>query len=137
MNNRVYCDGPILKIVASCWKLESLLNWAEKESIAIIGITETNLAEREGNFLAHSTNKKYKGYWSSATEEKKKGSGIGIKIEEQWEKHVDHFIPKADGVSNNKSIYATERQNSRDKTPTKNCRSCFQKEKSDANSHYG
>ncbi|CAG8623552.1 17663_t:CDS:1, partial [Gigaspora margarita] len=48
----------------------------------------------------------------------------------------DHVIPKADGVSNNRSIYAAEQQNCREKTPTKNCRSCFQKEKSDANSHH-
>ncbi|CAG8607489.1 15682_t:CDS:2 [Gigaspora margarita] len=49
----------------------------------------------------------------------------------------NHVIPKADGVSNNRSIYAAERQNCCEKTPTKNCRSCFQKEKSDANSHHG
>ncbi|CAG8854681.1 9805_t:CDS:1, partial [Gigaspora margarita] len=42
-----------------------------------------------------------------------------------------------DGISNNRSIYATEQQNYRKKTQTKNCRSCFQKEKSDANSHHG
>ncbi|CAG8780743.1 25720_t:CDS:1, partial [Gigaspora margarita] len=47
-----------------------------------------NIAEREENFLAYSTNKKYKGYWLSAAEEKKKGSGIGILIEEQWKKHI-------------------------------------------------
>ncbi|CAG8796500.1 18252_t:CDS:2, partial [Gigaspora margarita] len=52
-----------------------MLNWAEEESIAIIEITETNMVD---------TNKKYKGYWSSATEEKKKSSG--------------YIIPKADGV---------------------------------------
>src|SRR6185437_13788317 len=38
--------------------------------------------------LVYSTNRKYTGYWSSATEEKKKGSDMGILIEEQWEKHV-------------------------------------------------
>ncbi|CAG8822012.1 24535_t:CDS:2, partial [Gigaspora margarita] len=43
---------------------------------------------------------------------------------------------ETDKVSNNRNIYAAERQNCREKTPTKNCRSCFQKEKSDANSHY-
>ncbi|CAG8834166.1 8983_t:CDS:2, partial [Gigaspora margarita] len=119
------------------WKLESLLSWAEEESIAIIEITEMNMAEREKNFLAYSTNKKYKGYWSSAAKEKKKSSGIGILIEEQWEKHIDHVISKADGISNNRSIYAAERQNCHEKTLTKNCRSGFQKEKPDANSHHG
>ncbi|CAG8801683.1 36836_t:CDS:2 [Gigaspora margarita] len=49
----------------------------------------------------------------------------------------DHIIPKADRISNNRSIYAAEQQNCREKTPTKNCRSGFQKEKPDANSYYG
>ncbi|CAG8832789.1 34821_t:CDS:1, partial [Gigaspora margarita] len=42
------------------WKLESLLNWAEEENIAIIEITEMNMTEREVKFLVYSTNKKYK-----------------------------------------------------------------------------
>ncbi|CAG8610414.1 24371_t:CDS:2 [Gigaspora margarita] len=36
-----------------------------------------------------------------------------------------------------RSIYTTERQNCHEKTPTKNCRSGFQKEKPDANNHHG
>src|SRR6185295_4780920 len=67
---------------------ENLLGWAEEEEIAILGITETNLTEREGRFLIGNTSKRYIGYWSSAAEDKKKGSGIGIMVEEQWEKHV-------------------------------------------------
>ncbi|CAG8712131.1 43341_t:CDS:2 [Gigaspora margarita] len=50
------------------------------------------MAERKENFLVYSTNKKYKGYWSSASEEKKK----------------DYAIPKADRVSGNKSIFAAK-----------------------------
>jgi len=53
-----------------------------------LGITETNIVEREGRFLTYAANKKYVGYWTNAAEDKKKGSGIGILIEEQWEKHV-------------------------------------------------
>jgi exonuclease III len=70
------------------WKLENLLGWAEEEEIAILGVTETNLSEREERFLIYNTTRKYTGYWSSAAESKRKGSGIGIMIEEQWEKHV-------------------------------------------------
>jgi exonuclease III len=70
------------------WKLENLLGWAEEEEIAILGITETNLAEREGKFLLHKTTERYVGFWSSAAEDKKKGSGVGLLIEEQWAKHV-------------------------------------------------
>src|ERR1043165_82436 len=70
------------------WKLENLLGWAEEEEITILGITETNLTEREGKLLTHATGKKYVGFWTNAAEDKKKGSGIGIMIDEQWEKHI-------------------------------------------------
>src|SRR6185295_14043610 len=70
------------------WKLENLLGWADEEEVMILGIMETNLTEREGKFLTYAANKKYIGYWSSAAEDKKKGSGVGILVEEQWEKHV-------------------------------------------------
>ena len=70
------------------WKLENLLSWAEEEEIAILGITESNLTEREGKFLTNNTKRRFIGYWASATEDKKKGSGVGILVEEQWEKHV-------------------------------------------------
>jgi len=70
------------------WKLESLLGWAEEEEITILGIMETNLTENEGKFLMHATNRKYVGFWASAAKDKKKGSGVGILVEEQWEKHV-------------------------------------------------
>jgi hypothetical protein len=70
------------------WKLENLLGWAEEEEIAILGIIETNITEREGRFLTHAASKNYIGYWSNAAEDKKKGLGVGILIKEQWEKHV-------------------------------------------------
>jgi len=60
-----------------------LLDWAEEEEIAILEITEMNIVKREGRFLAYAANKKYIGYWTNAAEDKKKGSGIGILIEEQ------------------------------------------------------
>jgi len=65
------------------WKLENLLSWAKEEEIAILGVTETNLTEREGSFLMRNANRKYIGYWTSAAEDKKKGSEIGILVEEQ------------------------------------------------------
>ena len=66
------------------WKLENLLGWTEKEEIAILGITETNIAERERKCLLYNCNMQYKGYWTSVISEKKKGSGIGILIDEKW-----------------------------------------------------
>ena len=53
-----------------------------------MGITETNIAEREGKFLIYNQTAQYKGYWTSAVTDKKKGSGVGILIDERWEKHV-------------------------------------------------
>ena len=44
------------------WKLENLLGWAEKEEIVILGITESNLTERKGNFLMNNTKRHYIGY---------------------------------------------------------------------------
>jgi exonuclease III len=70
------------------WKLENLLGWAEEEEIAFLGITETNITEKEGKILVHNLNTRFKGYWTSAASDKKKGSGVGILIDETWEKHV-------------------------------------------------
>ena len=36
----------------------------------------------------YNTSKKYIGYWVNAVEDKKKGSGLGILVEEHWKKHV-------------------------------------------------
>ena len=65
------------------WKLGNLIEWAESEEITILGITETNMSEREGKFLAHGLNMRYKGYWTSAAQDKKKRSDIGILIEKK------------------------------------------------------
>ena len=65
------------------WKLENLLGWAEEEEIVILGITESNLTEREVNFLMNNAKRQYISYWTSAAVDKKKGSGVGILIEEQ------------------------------------------------------
>ena len=65
------------------WKLENLFGWAEEKKITIMGITETNIAEKEGKFLLYSQDIQYKGYWTSAAIDKKKGSGVGILIDEK------------------------------------------------------
>src|SRR5260364_14981 len=41
------------------WKIDNLLAWAEEESIAVLGLTETNLAEREGKFLTRNASTKF------------------------------------------------------------------------------
>src|ERR1041385_1476367 len=42
------------------WKVENLLEWAEKEELTIIEIMETNILEKEKKFLLHSYNTQYK-----------------------------------------------------------------------------
>src|SRR5260363_94512 len=70
------------------WKMKNILEWAEEENVTIMGITEMNLTEREGKFLTRNANSKYVEHWASACEEKKKESGVGILIEENWEKYI-------------------------------------------------
>ena len=60
-----------------------MLSWAEEEEIAILRITESNPTEKKGKFLLHSYNTQYKGYWASAVMDKKKGSSVGILIDEK------------------------------------------------------
>ena len=47
-----------------------------------------NITEKEERFLLQNHNIQYRGYWVNAAPDKKKGSGIGILIDEKWEKHV-------------------------------------------------
>ena len=54
------------------WKLENLIEWANKEELTIVGITEMNITEKEGKFLIYNHNTQYKGYWTSAATDKKK-----------------------------------------------------------------
>ena len=62
-------------------KLDGLLDTMLEENIRIMGIAETNLQEVEGKFILRE-NQKFKGFWSAADENKKKGSGVGIILRE-------------------------------------------------------
>lgn len=68
-------------------KLELLAEWASKERIDIIGINESNISERQGKFMLKKDSE-YLSFWTSAEENKLKGSGVGILINKIWEKHV-------------------------------------------------
>ncbi|CAG8450705.1 24659_t:CDS:2 [Cetraspora pellucida] len=46
------------------WKLKNLLDWAEKEEIAILRITETNIIEKEEKILLYNLNIRFKNYWA-------------------------------------------------------------------------
>ena len=70
------------------WKLANLLGWTKEEEISILGLTEMNITEKEGRLLLYNNNMQFRGYWANATPDKKKGSVIGVLIDEKWEKHV-------------------------------------------------
>ena len=73
------------------------MDWTIENTYDIVGLVETNISEKEGFFLG----KPFKGYhtvWSSACQEKKKGSGVGLIISERWKKHLG-FIQRFDEFS--------------------------------------
>ncbi len=74
-------------------KLFNLINWAREKDIKAIGISDTNIDKKEGQWL----NKKeiidmgYIGYWSNK-DNKVKGSGVAILIKNTWSKHVGSVV---------------------------------------------
>lgn len=68
-------------------KIETLREWMTDNRLDIVGLAETNISEREGRFLTQNI-KNYKSFWSNADLNKKKGSGVGLLVNQQWEKHL-------------------------------------------------
>src|SRR6185436_12315269 len=72
---------------ANSQKLESLYEWMIDNELDIVGLSETNISAKEGFFLTRNL-EGYKSFWSNACPNKKKGSGVGLLISNQWEKHL-------------------------------------------------
>ena len=53
----------------------------------MLGICETNISELQDSFLIPK-NEDYVEFWTRANENKLKGSGVGIVIKKNWEKHI-------------------------------------------------
>ena len=68
-------------------KLELLAKWGKKEKIDIIGINKSNISERIGKFTLKNDST-YLSFWTSAEENKLKGSGVGFLVNKSWEKHI-------------------------------------------------
>jgi exonuclease III len=64
-----------------------LIEWAHDYNINILGLTETNITEKEGRFQTLD-DMRYRSFWSNANPLKKKGSGVGLLIDQIWEKHL-------------------------------------------------
>jgi exonuclease III len=68
-------------------KIELVHEWVLDNKIDILGLAETNISKKEGFFIAKDLSG-YRGFWSDSDAMKKKGSGVGILVEERWERHL-------------------------------------------------
>ena len=68
-------------------KIEKLYEWLIDNEIDIISLSEMNISSKEAFFITRNM-KEYKSFWANSNPEKKKGSGVGILINEHWEKHL-------------------------------------------------
>jgi len=67
--------------------MELIYEWVLDNKIDILGLAETNISKKEGFFITKDLNK-YRSFWSDSNAEKKKGSGVGLLVEERWERHL-------------------------------------------------
>ena len=77
----------INRLKANSYKLDILIDYAIEKNIDIIGINETNILEQQGKFLVNKESR-YIGFWTGADRNKIKGSGVGLLISKEWEKHI-------------------------------------------------
>ena len=74
-------------IKSNIQKIDSLYEWAIDNSIDILGVAETNISSKEGMWITRE-HTKFRSFWSSSNKDKKKGSGVGLLISDQWEKYI-------------------------------------------------
>src|SRR5260363_119517 len=60
-------------------KLQMLADQCNRDKMDIIGITETNIGEKEEKWL-NTRHLGYESFWSKREEDKNKGAGVGILI---------------------------------------------------------
>ena len=68
-------------------RVDFLVSWAIEEKVDIIGIAGTNLGKREAKFMAKDLGN-FRSFWSSASPDKLKGSGVGLLIHRNIEQHI-------------------------------------------------
>jgi len=68
-------------------KLEILVDKLEEEKYDLVGIVETNISEKEGQYII-SHREKIDSFWTNAEKGKNKGSGVGILVSKNWSKHI-------------------------------------------------
>ena len=58
-----------------------------ENSCDVLGLVETNISDKEGFFLGRNY-REVLTIWSSASVEKKKGSGVALIVRQNWRKHL-------------------------------------------------
>ena len=61
-------------------KLERLVEYCKKEHFNLIGIVETNINEKEGEWF-NIENRAYRGFWTDTEKDKKKGSEVRLLVD--------------------------------------------------------
>jgi exonuclease III len=69
------------------YKIESIAERIESEGYDIIGLVETNISEKEGQYIVNQDSI-INSFWTSAEEGKSKGSGVGVLVNRKWAKHI-------------------------------------------------
>ena len=77
----------INRLKGNRYKLEILVDKLEEEKYDLVGIVETNISEKEGQYII-SHREKIDSFWTNAEKEKNKGSGVGILVSKNWSKHI-------------------------------------------------
>lgn len=72
-------------------RLQEVCDYGKRQNINIIGLVETNISVKEAKFI-EIEDTKYHSHWSSAEVNKRKGSGVGILIEKEWNKHLTKVV---------------------------------------------
>ena len=68
-------------------KLERLVEHCKKEQFNLMGIVETNINEKEGEWF-NIENRTYRSFWTDTEKDKKKGSGVGLLVDQDWSHHM-------------------------------------------------
>ena len=77
----------INSIKGNSYKIQEFLDYCNGQKLNVVGITETNIKEKEAKFL-ELQKEGYKDYWSSAEQNKHKGSRVGILVDSKQSKHI-------------------------------------------------
>ena len=90
------CSHNINGLKGSRGKMLRFMDWCEEQHMDVIGLSETNLTDKESAYLV-PTDKDYVGIFSGK-DTKIKGSGVALLLEERWAAHIgqkeilDHYL---------------------------------------------